>query len=319
MGIMVDGEWQTEEFAKRNRSGRYVRVSTQFRDIITADGSSGFPAEIGRYHLVVAHACPWAHRTLILRALKGLHDVISVAYVDPLMRENGWTFGGESDPVTGVNHVHELYAAAAPGYSGRCSVPVLWDTHTSSIVNNESADIVRMLNAAFNSHASQVCGDLYPPALRPAIDEVNELVYERVNNGVYKCGFATTQVAYDEAFSALFGAMDELEKRLSLNRYLTGAQVTEADWRLFPTLIRFDVVYFGHFKCNRQRLADYPNLSSYLRELYQWSGIAATMDFTKTKQHYYGSQESINPFRIVPGGPQLDFDAPHDRTRLEAK
>ncbi len=315
MGIMVQGKWQTEDFAARNRKGSYVRATTAFHNQI---GSDEFPAEAGRYHLIVAHACPWAHRTLIFRALKGLEAVISVAFVEPLMLENGWVLADGGDPVTGAKYNHQIYAKAVPDYSGRCSVPVLWDRKHETIVNNESSEIIRMLNSAFDHLATKELPDMYPEDLRPEIDVVNELVYENINNGVYRTGFATTQEAYEAAYDALFAALDQMEARLSENRYLTGPHITEADWRLFATLVRFDAVYVGHFKCNRQRIADFPNLSNYLRELYQWPGIAETVDIPKIKEHYYGSHRAINPFGVVPSGPVLDFTSPHDRGRLPA-
>ena len=318
MGIMVNGEWQQEDFARRNKDGRYVRASTQFHDQVTADGSSGFPAEAGRYQLYVAHACPWAYRTLVFRALKGLDEAISVSFVKPLMLENGWEFPDGGDPLTGARAMHDIYRKARPDYTGRCSVPVLWDKQAQTIVNNESAQIIRMLNTAFDAIAAREVPDLYPDDLRAEIDAVNELVYENINNGVYKTGFATTQAAYEDAFDAVFRALDEVEDRLATRRYLIGERITEADWRLFATLIRFDAVYFGHFKCNQRRIKDYPNLSSYTRELYQWPGIAEITDFPKIKAHYYGSHRAINPFGIVPKGPELDVDQPHDRGRLPA-
>lgn len=313
MGIMVQGEWRQQDFAERNRKGGYVRPTTSFRNWV---GEADFPAEAGRYHLVVAHACPWAHRTLIFRALKGLEEVISVAYVEPLMLENGWELMAGGDPVTGAKYTHQIYAQAAPDYSGRCSVPVLWDKKARTIVNNESSDIIRMFNSAFDALATNAVPDLYPEDRREEIDAVNEVVYHDINNGVYKTGFATTQDAYEAAYGALFEALDKMEARLASRRYLTGSRITEADWRLFATLVRFDAVYVGHFKCNRQRIADFPNMSNYLRELYQWPGIAGTVDIPRTKQHYYGSHTAINPFGIVPTGPELDFDSPHDRGRL---
>ena len=316
MGIMVQGIWRQQDFAERNRKGNYMRPTTAFRHWI---GDDAFPAEAGRYHLVVAHACPWAHRTLIFRALKGLEEVISVAYVEPLMLENGWELMGGGDPVTGVRYTHQIYAQAAPDYSGRCSVPVLWDKTAGTIVNNESADIIRMFNSTFDGLATRQVPDLYPEHLRAGIDAVNDVVYNSINNGVYKAGFATTQEVYEAAYTALFQALDEMEARLASQRYLTGPRITEADWRLFATLVRFDAVYVGHFKCNRQRIADYANLSNYLRELYQWLGIAGTVDIPRTKQHYYGSHTAINPFAIVPMGPELDFDSPHDRGRLPSE
>jgi putative glutathione S-transferase len=316
MGIMQNGEWLTQDFAKRNKDGAYVRANTQFRRHITADASSAFPAEAGRYHLMVAHACPWAYRTMTFRALKGLEDVISVAFVKPLMLENGWEFFDDGDPVTGAAYAHQVYAKADPDYSGRCSVPILWDRVHQTVVNNESAEIIRMLNSAFDALATREMPDMYPLDLRGEIDKINELIYHNVNNGVYRSGFATSQEAYETAVNGLFDTLDTLEQRLASRRYLLGERITEADWRLFATLVRFDAVYVGHFKCNRKRIADYPNLSNYTRELYQWPGIAGITDIQRIKEHYYGSHESINPFRIVPVGPDLDLDAPHDRARL---
>ncbi len=313
MGIMVQGKWRIEDFAERNNKGSYNRATTSFRNWI---GDNDFPAEAGRYHLVVAHACPWAHRTLILRALKGLEAVISVAFVEPLMLDNGWVLADGGDPVTGAQYAHQVYAQAAADYSGRCSVPIFWDKQSKTIVSNESSEIIRMLNTAFDHLATKSLPDLYPEDLRADIDAVNGVVYENINNGVYRTGFATSQEAYEASYNKLFGALDEMEARLENRRYLTGPRITEADWRLFATLVRFDAVYVGHFKCNRQRIADYPNLSNYLRELYQWPGIAETVDIPRTKQHYYGSHLAINPFGVVPSGPKLNFDAPHDRGRL---
>jgi putative glutathione S-transferase len=313
MGIMVQGKWRIEDFAERNTKGSYNRATTSFRNWI---GDNDFPAKAGRYHLVVAHACPWAHRTLILRALKGLEAVISVAFVEPLMLDNGWVLADGGDPVTGAQYAHQVYAQAAADYSGRCSVPIFWDKQSKTIVSNESSEIIRMLNTAFDHLATKSLPDLYPEDLRADIDAVNGVVYENINNGVYRTGFATSQEAYEASYNKLFGALDEMEARLENRRYLTGPRITEADWRLFATLVRFDAVYVGHFKCNRQRIADYPNLSNYLRELYQWPGIAETVDIPRTKQHYYGSHLAINPFGVVPSGPKLNFDAPHDRGRL---
>ncbi|MDE0727599.1 MAG: glutathione S-transferase family protein [Alphaproteobacteria bacterium] len=313
MGIMVQGKWRIEDFAERNTKGSYNRATTSFRNWI---GDNDFPAEAGRYHLVVAHACPWAHRTLILRALKGLEAVISVAFAEPLMLDNGWVLADGGDPVTGAQYAHQVYAQAAADYSGRCSVPIFWDKQSKTIVSNESSEIIRMLNTAFDHLATKSLPDLYPEDLRADIDAVNGVVYENINNGVYRTGFATSQEAYEASYNKLFGALDEMEARLENRRYLTGPRITEADWRLFATLVRFDAVYVGHFKCNRQRIADYPNLSNYLRELYQWPGIAETVDIPRTKQHYYGSHLAINPFGVVPSGPKLNFDAPHDRGRL---
>lgn len=318
MGYMDNGTWRIGETPKRIQGGYYVRPQTQFRETVTAHDGAGPKAEAGRYHLYVAHACPWAHRTMVLRALKGLESVISLSFVLPLMLENGWEIESGTGPVADARYMHDVYRAADAEYSGRCSVPVLWDCARNTIVSNESADIVRMLNSAFDAFATRSIPDLYPLALRAEIDELNELVYHNVNNGVYKCGFATEQAAYEENFRNLFAALDTLEQRLATRRYLCGEHLTEADWRLFATLVRFDPVYVGHFKCNRQRIADYPNLSNYTRELYQFEGVAETYDLSKTKKHYYGSHESINPKRIVPVGPIVDFAAPHDRARLPA-
>lgn len=316
MGFMENGIWRQEDFAKRNKDGRYIRSDTQFRDRVSADGSSGFPAEAGRYHIFYAHACPWAYRTLVFRALKGLEDAISVSHVEPLMLENGWEFPDGGDPLTGARYMHDIYARARPDYTGRCSVPVLWDKERETIVCNESSEIIRMLNSEFDAFATTEVPDFYPADLREEIEAVNDRVYHNINNGVYKTGFATTQEAYEEAFDALFAALDEMEERLSRQRYLCGERITEADWRLFATLVRFDPVYFGHFKCNRQRIYDYPNLWNYTLELYQWPGIADVTDFERIKQHYYGSHRAINPFGIVPKGPELDMTAAHDRNRL---
>jgi putative glutathione S-transferase len=316
MGIMENGKWVPQDFARRNKAGAYVRADTQYRRFVTVDGSSAFPAEAGRYHLMVAHACPWAYRTLIFRALKGLEKAISVAFVKPLMLENGWEFYDGADPVTGAAYAHQVYAKANPDYSGRCSVPILWDKANETIVSNESSEIIRMLNSEFDAFATREAPDFYPEDLRGEIDEINDVIYHNINNGVYKCGFATSQDVYEANFRKLFDTLDQLEERLQTRRYLLGKQITEADWRLFATLIRFDAVYVGHFKCNKKRIADYPNLSNYTRELFQWPGIAGITDFARIKEHYYGSHDRINPFRVVPLGPDLDFDAPHDRARL---
>ncbi len=321
MGMLVNGEWTTAIPKDRYRKGRFQRAATQFRGAVTADGSSGFEAEPGRYHLYVSHACPWAHRTMIYRRLKGLEEAISVSVVDAFMGEDGWKFteneGCIPDAVNNAGFMRDIYRKARPDYTGRCSVPVLWDKRTGTIVNNESPEIIRMLNSAFDAFGDASL-DFYPEHLRAEIDAVNELVYETINNGVYKCGFAQTQEAYEEVFDKLFAALDECEARLGRTRYLVGERVTEADWRLFPTLIRFDAVYVGHFKCNRQRIDDYPNLSNYLRELYQWPGVAETVHLDHIKNHYHQSHETINPTRIVPKGPALDFTGPHDRGRLAA-
>jgi len=317
MGEMVDGVWQAKGRTARHREGRFQRAETQFRERVSADGSSGFKAEAGRYHLYVAHACPWAHRTMIFRALKGLEAAISVSFVEPLMLDQGWELSEGADPVNGARAMHQVYAKARPGYSGRCSVPVLWDKATGTIVNNESAEIIRMLNAAFGALGAKG-PDYYPEGLRQAIDAVNAEVYDNVNNGVYKCGFAASQTAYEEAFGALFATLERLEGLLARQRYLVGERLSEADWRLFTTLVRFDAVYFGHFKCNLRRLVDYPNLWGHTRELFQEPGVAGTVDLPKIKEHYYGSHRQLNPTGIVPLGPELDFALPHDRGRLPA-
>ena len=322
MGQLVDGEWQDQWYDTRKTGGRFKRTTTQFRDWISADGSTGFPAEAGRYHLYVSLACPWAHRTLIFRRIKGLEDLIGLSVVDPYMAENGWAFSEGpdcvGDTVNGAHYLHEIYTRAQPRYSGRVTVPVLWDKAGDTIVNNESSEIIRMFNRAFDTATGNNI-DYYPDAMRDEIDAVNEEVYEAINNGVYKCGFATTQGAYEEAFDALFAALDRMEERLSRQRYLCGARLTEADWRLFTTLIRLDAVYVGHFKCNLRRIADYPTLSNYLRELYQIPGIAETCNMRHIKEHYYRSHTTINPTQIVPKGPTLDHVALHDRARFTAE
>jgi putative glutathione S-transferase len=323
MGRLVEGVWQEhDEIAS---GGRFVRPETRFRNWVTADGSpgptgaGGFAAEPGRYHLYVSLACPWAHRTIIFRRLKGLKDVIGLSVVSPLLREGGWSFveseGSSGDPLNGVNKLADIYLLAEPRYSGRVTVPVLWDKQRRTIVNNESAEIIRMLNAAFDAFTDDHT-DYYPAALRPEIDSMNALVYRTVNNGVYRAGFATTQEAYAEAFTALFATLDQIDQRLARQRYLLGDAVTEADWRLFTTLVRFDAVYYGHFKCNLRRIVDYHNLSNYLRDLYQVPGVAETVNLDHIKRHYYGSHRKINPTGIVPLGPALDFSAPHDRASL---
>ena len=321
MGQLINGTWTTENVGRSGPKGRFQRTQTAFHGMITADGSSGFEASAGRYHIYVAHACPWAHRTMVARKLKRLEDVVSVSVVDPFMGEDGWQFsearGAVPDTVNGARFLREIYIKARADYSGRVTVPVLWDKATATIVNNESAEIIRMFNASFVGLGSDGI-DLYPAHLRVEIDAVNTLVYENINNGVYKCGFATSQRAYEDAFDALFAALDEVEALLNVQRYLAGTQITEADWRLFTTLVRFDAVYYGHFKCNLRRIEDYPNLSNYLRELYQVPGIAETVDMDHIRRHYYTSHESINPTRIVPHGPALDFTRPDDRARLSA-
>jgi putative glutathione S-transferase len=326
MGLLVDGVWQDEQHIARTPGGRFVRPTTRFRNWVTQDGSpgptgeGGFAAARGRYHLYVALPCPWAHRTVIMRMLKGLEDVVSMSVLEPLYGPHGWRFGTSPgtvpDSVNGASELAEIYLRADPRYTGRVSVPALWDKERRTIVNNESAEIIRMLNGAFGRFTN-VRTDYYPPALREEIDRVNALVYENVNNGVYRAGFATAQEAYEEAFRAVFGALDELERRLARQRYLAGKDITEADWRLFTTLVRFDAVYYSHFKCNLRRIIDYPNLSNYLRDLYQQGGVAATVNMDHIKRHYYGSQRHVNPTGIVPLGPLLDFLAPHDRGRFE--
>jgi putative glutathione S-transferase len=316
MGLLVDGQWRDEWYDTKQTDGKFVRKASARRDRVAADGSTRFAPQPGRYHLYVSYACPWAHRALIFRKLKGLEDAISLSVVDPLMLENGWEFGDSSgcspDPLHGAKYLHELYTRADPAYTGRVTVPVLWDRHEDTIVNNESAEIIRMFNSEFDA-IGDASVDFYPDALRAEIDAVNEYVYPRINDGVYRCGFATTQEAYEEAFHSLFEALDELDVRLGRQRYLAGDRITEADWRAFTTLVRFDPVYVGHFKCNRQRIADYENLSGYLRELYQVPGIAETVNLTHIKRHYYESHRTINPTGVVPLGPELDLDAPHQR------
>ena len=322
MGLLQEGKWVDQWYDTKSTNGRFVRKAPQFRNWVTADGAAGpsgkggFKAEPGRYHLYVSLACPWAHRTLIIRALKGLEKMISVSVVHWYMAENGWTFdvgdGVVPDTVNGAKFLHQVYTKAKPDYSGRVTVPVLWDKHTKTIVSNESPEIIRMFNVAFDEFGA-VQGDYYPEHLRSEIDALNDRIYTTVNNGVYRCGFATTQAAYEEAITPLFDTLDWLEDILSRKRYLTGAQITEADWRLFTTLIRFDPVYVGHFKCNIRRIADYPNLSNYLRDLYQQPGISRTVNMEHIKRHYYESHTSINPSRVVPKGPDIDYETPHDR------
>ena len=322
MGMLVDGVWKDVWYDTDKTGGKFKRESSQFRNWLTADGSpgpegkGGFEAEKGRYHLYVALACPWAHRTLIFRKLKGLEDYIDVSIVDPLMLENGWEFknrdGGTADAVNGADFLWQVYTKADPNYTGRVTVPVVWDKKRETIVSNESAEIIRMFNSAFD-HLTGNTEDFYPEDLREGIDEINAIVYDTVNNGVYKAGFATKQDAYSENVLKLFETLDMLENRLGENRYLMGDRLTEADWRLFTTLVRFDPVYVGHFKCNLKRIADYPNLSGYLRELYQVPGVKETVNIDHIKRHYYGSHKTINPTGIVPEGPILDLDAPHRR------
>lgn len=328
MGLLVDGVWHDAWYDTSRTGGRFVRSDAQYRNWITADGSpgpsgsGGFRAESGRYHLYVSLACPWAHRTLIYRALKGLTDHIGVSVVHPLMREHGWTFdddfaGATGDRLYGLERLYELYLQAKPDYSGRVTVPVLWDRERETIVSNESADIIRMLDGAFAEVGARP-GTFRPPELADRIDAINERVYHRINNGVYKAGFATSQEAYQEAVEELFAELDRLEQLLDGQRYLAGGRLTEADWRLFTTLARFDPVYVQHFKCNIRRIADYPNLSNYLRELYQVPGVAETLDLQHIRHHYFRSHPTINPYGIIPAGPTVDYAAPHDRERLPA-
>jgi putative glutathione S-transferase len=327
MGLLVEGVWQDQWYDTRKSGGRFVRQESRFRNWVTADGApgpsgeGGFKAEPGRYHLYVSLACPWAHRTLIFRKLKKLEKLIDVSVVHWFMGEHGWTFedgpGVVPDPNVGARYLYQVYTAAVPDYTGRVTVPVLWDKKRRTIVNNESSEIIRMFNSAFDAWGDASL-DFYPADLRGEIDAINAVVYDTVNNGVYKCGFATTQEAYDEAFRQLFATLDDLEARLARQRYLVGDCLTEADWRLFTTLVRFDPVYFGHFKCNKRRLVDYPNLWNYARELYQIPGVADTVNLFHIKHHYYESHVTVNPSRIVPGGPEIDFAAPHNRARLRA-
>ncbi|MEO0544004.1 MAG: glutathione S-transferase family protein [Pseudomonadota bacterium] len=322
MGLLIDGQWHDKWYDTKSSGGKFVRKDSSFRNWITSDGApgptgvGGFKAEAGRYHLYVSLACPWAHRTLIFRKLKGLEPLIDVSIVHHFMGANGWTFEtdetAKGDQLFGSNFMHEIYTRAAPDYTGRVTVPVLWDKKTNTIVSNESSEVIRMFNSAFNEITGNDL-DFYPSDLRAEIDEINERIYHKVNNGVYKSGFATTTEAYEEAVTALFESLDWLEDRLSKQRYLVGDQITEADWRLFTTLVRFDPVYVGHFKCNIRRIADYPNIWGYTRELFQQPSIAETVNMYHIKQHYYASHESINPTRIVPVGPEIDFTTPHGR------
>ncbi len=325
MGLLVDGQWQDKWYDTKASEGRFEREDAGFRNWVTADGSAGpsgiggFKAEANRYHLYVSLACPWAHRTTIYRKLKGLEDMISLSIVHPFMGDKGWTFaegaGVIADPIVKADYLYEVYIAAKPDYTGRVTVPILWDKKTNTIVSNESSEIIRMFNSAFDEVGATAVNFL-PTELLAEIDTVNEFVYSAVNNGVYKAGFATTEAAYKEAVITLFDALDMLEARLVDQRYLLGNTITEADWRLFTTLVRFDAVYVGHFKCNIRRIVDYPNLWGYLRDLYQVPGIAETVSIEHIKAHYYTSHANINPTRIIPVGPLLDFSAAHDRAHL---
>ena len=323
MGLLVNGAWQ--EDISRTKEGRFIRPAPIFRNFVTRDGSpgpsseGGFAAETGRYHLYISLACPWAHRTLIFRALKKLESAVSVSITEPLYGKTGWEFGtarsGTSDTVNGKTTLAEIYLLADPRYTGRVSVPVLWDRKRRTIVNNESSEIIRMLNSAFDAFTDERT-DYYPAQLRGEIDAVNDMIYTNINNGVYRAGFATSQEAYEEAAYGIFDTLDKIEERMSRRRFLTGRHLTEADWRLFTTLVRFDTVYYSHFKCNLRRIADYPNLWNYTRDLYQVPGVAETVSIDHIKRHYYGSQRQVNPTGIVPIGPQIDFTAPHDRHRF---
>jgi len=327
MGLLIDGQWHTDWYETKSSGGRFERKAPSFRNWVTADGSAGpsgtggFKAEPGRYHLYVSLACPWAHRTMIYRKLKGLEGMISISVVNSYMGDEGWTFepGDQviADPIHNASRMHQVYTAALSDYTGRVTVPVLWDKHADTIVSNESPEIIRMFNSAFDD-VGAVEGDFSPPELLAEIDELNAFIYHNINNGVYRAGFATTQVAYAEAVADVFNALDNLEGRLSERLYLTGSTITEADWRLFTTLVRFDAVYVGHFKCNLRRIVDYPNLWGYVRDLYQVPGIAETVHMDYIKAHYYGSHETINPTLIVPTGPWIDFMTPHSRASLSA-
>ena len=323
MGLLVDGEWQDKWYDTDSSDGKFERSAAQFRNWVTADGApgpsgeGGFPAESGRYHLYVSYACPWAHRTLIFRQIKGLTDHIATSVVHPHMLGDGWSFdddfpGSTGDRLYGLPFARDIYTKADPKFSGRVTVPILWDKERETIVSNESSEIIRMFNSAFDAITGNT-DDYWPEPLRDDIAPVNDRIYDTFNNGVYRCGFATSQSAYDEAVGPLFDTLDWLEARLSEQRYLMGARITEADWRLFPTLVRFDSVYHLHFKCNRRRIIDYPALWAYTRELYQWPGVSETVHLDHIVQHYHYSHESINPHRIIPINPVLDFDAPHGR------
>lgn len=323
MGQLVDGIWHDTWYDTKSTGGKFVRSTSKFRNWITPDGSpgptgtGGFKAEAERYHLYVSYACPWAHRTLIFREIKGLSDLISVSVVHPDMLSDGWSLapdypGATGDTLYGLPFLRDIYTKADPQISGRVTVPILWDKQGQTIVSNESSEIIRMFNSAFDGLTGNT-DDYWPEAQRTAIEKVNTRIYDTLNNGVYRSGFATTQAAYDEAVTALFDTMDWLENRLASNRYLMGDHVTEADWRLAPTLFRFDPVYHLHFKCNRKRLIDYPNLWAYTRELYQWPGVAGTVNFDHIVRHYHYSHETINPHRIIPINPKIDWMEPHAR------
>ncbi|WP_444918182.1 glutathione S-transferase family protein [Microbulbifer sp. JMSA003] len=322
MGLLINGQWHDQWYDTKNSGGAFKREAAQLRNWITVDGSAGpsgiggFKADSGRYHLYVSLACPWAHRTLIFRKLKKLEEHISTSVVSPDMLEQGWSFntdeGSSGDALFAYDFMHQVYTRNKSDYSGRVTVPVLWDKQQNCIVSNESSEIIRMFNSAFNEITGDT-QDFYPKDKQKDIEAINQLVYENINNGVYRCGFATTQSAYEEAYLDLFDALDKVEAILGKQRYLTGDKITEADWRLFTTLIRFDSVYHGHFKCNRQRLEDFPNLRNYVRELYQWPQVSETVNFHHIKRHYYFSHKSINPSQVVPVGPMIDYNSPHNR------
>lgn len=323
MGLLIDGKWADQWYETESNQGEFKRQESLFRNWVTADGSpgptgtGGFAAEAGRYHLYVSLACPWAHRTLIFRQLKGLEDLISVSVVEPLMLEHGWAFSDEyPEHLYGMDYMHQIYTRADPAITSRVTVPVLWDKQQQTIVSNESAEIIRMFNRAFNDITGNH-DDYYPAELRAEIEQLNDWVYPTINNGVYRAGFATSQHAYEKAYRELFAALDDLELRLSTRRYLTGDQITEADWRLFTTLLRFDAVYFGHFKTNQQRIEDYQHLAAYVRDLYQQPGVAETVDLAYIKAHYYGSHKTINPSGVIPVGQEIDFSRPHHREQLQ--
>ncbi len=319
MGLLVDGKWQDKWYDTSKNGGKFERQASKFRDNVSNDEDAKYPVESGRYHLYVSLACPWAHRALIFRKLKGLEEHIDVSVVHPEMLDNGWEFkeypGSTGDKLYGFDYAHQIYTKAKPEITTRVTVPILWDKQTETIVNNESAEIIRIFNSGFNALTSND-DDYYPEALRQEIDDINEMVYHDINNGVYKAGFATTQKAYEEAVNALFHALDIVEERLSKQRYLVGSNITEADWRLFTTLIRFDAVYHGHFKCNKKQIADYPNIYGYMKELYQVPGVAETVNFDHIKRHYYFSHTMINPTQIIPVGPELDLMSAHGRENI---
>ncbi len=320
MGYVKDGAWTTADPPETGAGGEFVRIASAFRGRVTADGSSGFKAEAGRYHLYVGYHCPWAHRTILYRSLKGLKDAITISYCLPGFGENGWTYGtapespeATEDQINGFRYLWEAYVAADPAYTGKVTIPVLWDKQTGRIVNNESSEIIRMLNTEFRD-VGGTSEDFYPEALRAEIDALNDDIYANVNNGVYRCGFARSQEAYDAAYEALFAALDRLEARLADRRFLLGPRPTEADWRLLPTLVRFDVAYFSLFKCNRQQLRDFPNLWGYTRDLYAWPGVAETIKPRLYVQNYYSLK--VNPSGIIPDGTPVDFSGAHGRERL---